>query len=115
MSDEIDIPDLIDVSVTKSKPKSGNKETNQAQNDNEDFKLIVSKRKRREQNKMDSSASATTSAEATEEMEDEYEDVEDEEAELEKIDKSQDNQFQIKKLKFPPISSEKLMVIVLTF
>ena len=107
MSDEIDIPDLIDVSVTKTKPDSESKLTKRTQNEDDDFKLIVSKRKRREQSKV----AASTSAE-TEEMEEEYEDVEDEEAELEKLDKSHDNQFQIKKLKFPPISSEKLMVII---
>lgn len=107
MSNEIDIPDLIDVSVTKAKPDSESNLTKRTQNENDDFKLIVSKRKRREQSKV----AASTSAE-TEEMEEEgYEDVEDEEAELEKLDKSHDNQFQIKKLKFPPISSEKLMVI----
>ena len=103
MSDDC-IPDLIDVSVNSCKNKTEDKNETLIK-DTDEFKLIVSKRKRREQNKME----ASTSADA-DEMEDECEDIEDEEAELEMQDKTQNEQIQIKKLKFPPISAEKLMV-----
>ena len=107
MSDELDIPDLVDVSVN-SKNKIETTDTNQSlKHENDDFKLIVSKKQRREQSKMD----ARTSADAAE-MDDEYEDIDDEDAELEKSEQSQNDQIQIKKLKFPPISSEKLMVLL---
>jgi RNA-binding protein PNO1 len=115
MSD--DIPDLIDVSINQTQNKSEDAVSNKRQksSESEDFKLIVSKRKRREQSKMDvaSSTSADTAA-TTQEMDnddndEDYEDIDDEDAELEKIDKSQSDKLHIKKIKFPPISAEKIM------
>ena len=111
MSDDC-IPDLIDVSVNNSKNKADDKNETLKRDDSDDFKLIVSKRKRREQNKMDSNEASTSAATADDDMEDECDDIEDEEAELDKLDKIQNEELQIKKLKFPPISAEKLMVLI---
>jgi hypothetical protein len=103
------IPELIDVAVTSKKVEINN---DLKEKKEDEFKLIVSKRKRREQNKVAASTSMGEDLELEEDDEDDDELIDEDEDTLdlkEKISPIQDF-TQLKKLKFPPLSGEKLMV-----
>jgi hypothetical protein len=114
MSDDA-LPELIDVTEEslekKPQSKSSHLDTTTKKKEDE-FKLVVSKRKRRElTNKMDDESNLADKSTMDDTMNEEY-DTEDEELlitqsqNLQEDDQSQE--MPIKKLKFPPINAEKL-------
>ena len=112
------IPELIDVAAEVNKSEARVEPLLEKKQD--EFKLIVSKRKRREQNKAAAAVAASTSMgdeldmEEDEEDEDDDEEIdEDEEMDNLQAAKTPANTINMptKKFKFPPLSGEKLMVI----
>lgn len=102
MSMDDTLPELIDVSVgSNDKTKTVSDGVNE--NGEDDFKQVMSKRKRR-QEKMES---VTVNDKKEEEDDDDEVDME----EMEEIlaDKPEEDQ-PLKKIKFPQVSGEKLMV-----
>ena len=98
-----DLPELIDVSVeatSASKRKDLDDENvNKAEKEDE-FKLVISKRKRR-QSKMEVAEGDDMEADLDDE------DLGDEDEQLEQMDKAQSEP--LRQVKFPPISAEKIM------
>ena len=115
MSDDA-LPELIDVteeSKDKNLQSKSTKLDTKTTKKEDEFKLVVSKRKRRElANKMDDETDLADKSTMDDTMNEEY-DTEDEELLISQSQNAQeeDDQSQempIKKLKFPPISAEKL-------
>lgn len=102
-----DLPDLVDVSAepTDQLP-SKMSETADIQQKEEEFRPVMSKRKRRQMKMETEGANGKTIADGDESNEDEL-DMEEIEEILE--EKPEDDQ-PLKKIRFPPISSEKLSV-----
>lgn len=113
-ADISDLPDLVDVSAeSASLNDSGlNKSTASSKHEEEgEFRPVISKRKRR-QDKMEVESSKSKKSSSLEIEEDDEED--DDEVDMEELEeileeKPEDNQ-PLKKIKFPPISNEKLAV-----
>lgn len=103
MSD--DLPQLVDVSVEPSNEPSRKKDHDKKASKQEDeFKQVVSKRKRHEE-KIDET---TETKDDDDKLEEDYQvDIE----ELQKIldDKTDENQ-PLKKIRFPPLAAEKQVV-----
>jgi len=102
---EDDMPVLIDtVEKTKSTKAKGEFDFNKKE---EDFKVILSKKKRREKNKA-ALAAAAEDIELEDEDEDDIADDEESATNLAQFEKKS-NDSNANKLKFPPLSGEKLM------
>lgn len=99
MSDE-GLPELIDV----NKPTSST--TKDESKNSDEFKPVVSKRKRREMSKMDTTTDENNNKEEDEDEIEIDETIDDEE--LDMLRNNQDDNLPVQRVKFPPIASEKL-------
>jgi hypothetical protein len=90
-----DLPELIDVSSNKTEVKTAQ---NSEKKEDEEFRLIVSKRQKRNIKKELKSSTTNVDIEMSDDNDDDANDEDDKEKKS------------LKKLKFPPLSGEKLMV-----